>query len=146
MQDKPIMHFNGEYYHSIDANNRVIMPAKIKDALDGQSFTIYHKTNEKCLRLYITSEWDEMVGKIAYVDDGVDRTELQWHFSINSKKYDLDAQGRFVIPPKFIEAAGLKKEIVTIGIGPRAEIWDKEAFEEKLRAESEKIVDIVLPF
>ncbi|MBQ5591360.1 MAG: cell division/cell wall cluster transcriptional repressor MraZ [Clostridia bacterium] len=146
MEAEKKMHFNGDYYHSIDANNRVIMPAKIKDALNGQGFTIYHKPNEKCLRLYLTSEWNDMVLKIAYVDDGVDRTDLQWHFSINSKNCELDAQGRFVIPPKFIEAAGLKKEIVTIGIGPRAEIWDKEAFEEKLSAESDKIVDIVLPF
>ena len=145
MQEKRNMHFNGEYFHSIDSNNRVIMPAKIKDALNGQGFTIYHRPNEKCLRLYITSEWDDMVYKIAYADDGVDRTDLQWHFSVNSKKYDLDAQGRFVIPPKFIEAAGLKKEIVTIGIGPRAEIWDKQAYEEKLQ-EADKIVNVVLPF
>ena len=144
MQDKPIMHFNGEYYHSIDANNRVIMPAKIKDALNGQGFTIYHKTNEKCLRLYVTSEWDEMVGKIAYVDDGVDRTELQWHFSINSKKYDLDAQGRFVLPQKLVDAVGLKKEIVTIGIGPRAEIWDKETYESVVGVPDDDI-DVALP-
>ncbi|MBR0349937.1 MAG: hypothetical protein U0K91_08090 [Acutalibacteraceae bacterium] len=144
MQDAKNMHFNGEYFHSIDSNNRIIMPAKIKDSLYGQSFTIYHKPNEKCLRLYVTSEWDEMVYKIAYVDDGVDRTDLQRHFSINSKVYDLDAQGRFVLPAKFVEAANLKKEIVTIGIGPRAEIWDKEEYEQQLA--KDKVVDVVLPF
>lgn len=139
------MRFNGEYYHSIDTNNRVIMPAKIKDALYGQSFTIYHKPGETCLRLYVTSEWNEMVYKIAYVDDGVDRTDLQRHFSINSKRYELDAQGRFVIPAKFIEAAGLKKEIVTIGVGPRAEIWDKEAYEAQIN-KPDPIANIVLPY
>ena len=144
MQDAKNMHFNGEYFHSIDSNNRIIMPAKIKDSLYGQSFTIYHKPNEKCLRLYVTSEWDEMVYKIAYVDDGVDRTDLQRHFSINSKVYDLDAQGRSVLPAKFVEAANLKKEIVTIGIGPRAEIWDKEEYEQQLA--KDKVVDVVLPF
>ena len=90
MQAETKMHFNGEYCHSIDANNRVIMPAKIKDALYGESFTIYYKPGEECLRLYITSEWNEMISKIAYVDDGVDRTDLQRHFSMNSKRYDLD--------------------------------------------------------
>ena len=85
-----------------------------------------------------------MVYKIAYVDDGVDRTDLQRHFSINSKVYDLDAQGRFVLPAKFVEAANLKKEIVTIGIGPRAEIWDKEEYEKQLA--KDQVVDVVLPF
>ncbi len=145
MQMEREMRFNGEYPHTIDANNRVIMPAKIKDALYGQSFTIYYKPGEECLRLYVTSEWNEMVYKIAYVDDGVDRTELQRHFSINSKRYDLDAQGRFVIPPKFLEAAGLKKEIVTIGVGPRAEIWDKQVYEAKV-SKVDPVVNVVLPF
>lgn len=144
MQTMAPMHFNGEYFHSIDANNRVIMPAKIKDALYGESFTIYYKPGEECLRLYITSEWNEMISKIAYVDDGVDRTDLQRHFSMNSKRYELDAQGRFVIPPKFIEAAGLKKEIVTIGVGSRAEIWGKQAYEKKV-SETDKVVNVVLP-
>lgn len=145
MQTDVKMRFNGEYFHSVDTNNRVIMPAKIKDALYGESFTIYYKPGEECLRLYVTSEWNDMIAKIAYVDDGVDRTALQRHFSINSKRYDLDAQGRFVIPPKFIEAAGLKKEIVTIGVGSRAEIWDKQAYEAKANA-TDEIVNIVLPY
>ncbi len=145
MQELEKMRFNGDYYHSIDTNNRVIMPAKIKDALFGQGFTIYHKPGEKCLRLYLTSEWKEMTYKLAYVDDGVDHSKLQRHFSTNSKSYDLDAQGRFVLPPKFIEAAGLKKEIVTIGVGPRAEIWDKEEYLKEIALQDESL-EVVLPF
>ncbi len=145
MQELEKMRFNGDYYHSIDTNNRVIMPAKIKDALFGQGFTVYHKPGEKCLRLYLTSEWKEMTYKLAYVDDGVDHSKLQRHFSTNSKSYDLDAQGRFVLPPKFIEAAGLKKEIVTIGVGPRAEIWDKEEYLKEIALQDESL-DVVLPF
>lgn len=143
MENAVKMDFNGEYPHSIDKNNRIIMPSKIKDALYGESFVIYHKPKEKCLRLYAMSDWKKMVAGIAFADDGVDKTIIQRHFSINSKSYDLDAQGRFVLPAKFVEAAGLKKDIVTIGLGPRAEIWDKETYESV--SEEACDLDIVLP-
>ena len=144
MQGKPKMHFKGEFFHSIDSNNRIILPAKFKDALYGEGFVVYHKPKEQCLRLYVKSEWDDMVTEIAFVDDGVDRTKLQRHFSINSKEYELDAQGRFVLPQKLVDAVGLKKEIVTIGIGPRAEIWDKETYESVVGIPDDDI-DVALP-
>jgi MraZ protein len=144
MQGKPKMHFKGEYFHSIDSNNRVILPAKFKDSLYGEAFVIYHKPSEQCLRLYVKSEWDDMITEIAFVDDGVDRTKIQRHFSLNSKEYELDAQGRFVLPQKFVDAVGLKKEIVTLGIGPRAEIWDKETYEAVVSS-NDNDVDVPLP-
>ncbi len=139
------MRFNGDYYHSLDSHNRIIMPAKIKDGLYGQGFTVYHKPGEKCLRIYLTTEWNDMIFKLAYADDGVDHSKLQRHFSMNSKSYDLDAQGRFVLPQKFIDAVGLKKDIVTIGVGPRAEIWDKEEFERQSQDDYYDTLDIPLP-
>ncbi len=146
MQNSEQMRFNGDYYHSLDSHNRIIMPAKIKDALFGQGFTIYHRPGEKCLRIYLTSEWNDMIFKLAYGDDGVDRSKLQRHYSRNSKSYDLDAQGRFVLPQKFVDAVGLKKDIVTIGVGPRAEIWDKDEFDRQSEEDDDEFIDIPLPF
>lgn len=39
---------------------------------------------------------------------------------------EVDKQGRIVIPAKLREHAGLEKEIMIIGASSRAEIWDKE--------------------
>lgn len=144
MQKKPVMRFKGEFFHSIDSNNRIILPAKFKDALYGEGFVVYHKSHEPCLRIYVKSEWDEMVGEIAFADDGVDKTKLQRHFSANSREYELDSQGRFVLPQKLVNAAGLKKDIVTVGIGPRAEIWDRETYDE-LVSSADDDIDVVLP-
>ena len=44
---------------------------------------------------------------------------------------DLDKQGRTLIPSVLREFAHLDKEVVFIGMGKRAEIWDKARWDEK---------------
>ncbi len=146
MQGIEEMRFFGSYSHTIDTNHRIIMPAKIKEALYGNGFTIYYKPGENCLRLYATSVWKEMIFNLAYVDDGNDYSELQRQLAANSKNYDLDTQGRFVLPQEFVDAANLTKDIVTIGTGTRAEIWDKETYEKHRAAQNAALAGFSLPY
>ena len=44
---------------------------------------------------------------------------------------DRDKQGRTLIPSVLREFAHLDKEVVFVGMGKRAEIWDKKRWEEK---------------
>ena len=41
----------------------------------------------------------------------------------------MDKQGRFLIPAKLREAAGLTKDIVTVGVLSKLEIWSKDKWE-----------------
>ena len=51
---------------------------------------------------------------------------LQRYFFAGAADVEVDKQGRIVIPAKLREHAGLEKEIMIIGASSRAEIWDKE--------------------
>ena len=42
----------------------------------------------------------------------------------------MDNQGRIILPANLREYAGLKKDIVSIGVNNRIEIWNKEAWKE----------------
>ena len=59
-----------------------------------------------------------------------------------------DKQGRVLVPQMLRDYANLGSDIVVIGVGTRAEIWNKQAWEEYL-AEQEQgysdIADDVLP-
>ena len=55
---------------------------------------------------------------------------------------ELDPQGRILIPPKLREHAGLKKDVVLVGVGSRIEIWDSEKWEEEYsRIDMEQITE-----
>jgi MraZ protein len=106
------------------------MPPKIRDMIGGKDFILFRMPKENCIRIYRPEEWEENTNKL-FVDDGVDRTELQRRVFLNSENCELDAQSRFVMPTRFIEKAGIKRDIIVIGIGKRAEIWAKEKYVEK---------------
>ena len=61
---------------------------------------------------------------------------------------DPDKQGRVLVPQMLRDYANLGSDIVVIGVGTRAEIWNRQAWEEYL-ADKEQgysdIADDVLP-
>ena len=40
----------------------------------------------------------------------------------------MDAQGRILLPQKLRGYAGLKKDVMVLGVSNHAEIWDKDAW------------------
>ena len=50
--------FKSTYYHSLDAKNRVFIPAKFRDDL-GEEFVIF-KGSEKCLYVYTKEGFEKL--------------------------------------------------------------------------------------
>ena len=53
-----------------------------------------------------------------------------------------DRQGRVTIPASLREFAGLGRELIVIGVGSRAEIWDAKAWAERLPGQQENFASI----
>jgi division/cell wall cluster transcriptional repressor MraZ len=68
------------------------------------------------------------------------RSEGAWFFFSQAQSERIDRQGRLTIPQAFREYAGLSKEVVVAGVGPRVEIWDAAAWDAQ-RADSEATVE-----
>ncbi|MBQ4510752.1 MAG: division/cell wall cluster transcriptional repressor MraZ [Clostridia bacterium] len=120
----------GRYEHTIDAKNRVFIPAKYKDAL-GTNFKItYNKLLSPCILVYSEEEWQEMQKKIKGLPS------LQCQFFIreicsNTVDVQLDSQGRIVIPQYLKDKVGLEKNALFLGVGNHAEIWAPDVLEQK---------------
>ena len=119
MGEKVSFMLKGEYSHNIDAKGRLIIPAKFRDDL-GENFVIT-KGMENCLYVYPEDEWNDFEKKLNALPTTTD------------KKADgeLDKQGRTLIPSVLRTYAKLDKEVVFVGMGKRAEIWDKARWDEK---------------
>ncbi len=131
----------GEYYHNLDAKGRVSIPSKFRDDLGGNF--VLSKGLDNCLYAYSAKEWEGFQNELLE-RRGADAQRIRRFFFSSANECEIDAQGRVVIPPKFREYAGLKKELVIIGVSNRAEIWDKEKWEEYISDssfDSEEISD-----
>lgn len=118
----------GTYHHNIDSKGRMSFPTKLRDLLGGE-FYVTKSINQKCLTIYSKSEWEKLANKIAELPDSMGGLDIKrWLFS-GAGELVPDKQGRVLIPSDLREFAGLKKDVVVIGLDDKAEIWDKELWD-----------------
>ncbi len=131
----------GEFYHSIDAKGRLIFPAKLKEEL-GESFYVT-KGLDSCLFVYSPDAWKSFEDKIRALPISKSR-DLQRFFFSGACLCTCDGQGRILLPQNLREYAGLEKELCTIGVSERAEIWNAarwQAYNAAMEDDSEKIAE-----
>jgi len=114
----------GEYNHTLDPKNRIIVPAKFREDL-GDTF-IMSAGFDGCLYLTPKDTWDAFTQKLAALPFTAETRKLQRHFMRNSMECEPDKQGRILIPQNLKEFAGLEKEAVMIGSITKIELWSKE--------------------
>ncbi|MCI5898197.1 MAG: division/cell wall cluster transcriptional repressor MraZ [Anaerovoracaceae bacterium] len=119
--------FIGEYQNSIDAKGRIIVPAKFREEL-GYKF-ILTKGLDNCLFIYSMEEWKKFEDKLKSlpVSSKEARAFVRYFFS-SAVECEIDKQGRMTIPPILREHANITKDLVTIGVMSRVEIWSRESW------------------
>ena len=117
--------FIGEYGHAIDAKNRIILPSKFREGL-GES-CIMTKGLDGCLYVYPQSEWAILEEKLKSLPlTSKDARAFVRFFFSGANEMTFDKQGRTLIPQNLMQYAGIVKEVVSIGVSNRIEIWSKE--------------------
>ncbi|ABS40950.1 mraZ protein [Clostridium botulinum F str. 230613] len=121
--------FIGEYNHGLDTKNRIIIPAKFREEL-GKNFVLT-KGLDGCLYVYPKSQWEVLQKKLETLPltNKNARAFVRFFFS-GAHELELDKQGRTLIPQNLLEYGQIQKEIVSIGVSNRIEIWSKEKWEE----------------
>ena len=118
----------GEFEHSLDAKGRLIMPAKLREAI-GDKFVVT-KGLDGCLFAFSIEEWSNFEEKLKSLPlSNRNSREFTRFFLSGATECEIDKQGRFLIPNNLRTAASLEKEAVIIGVGTRLEIWDKETWQ-----------------
>lgn len=121
--------FIGEYQHALDSKNRIVVPAKLREGL-GSKFVIT-KGLDGCLYAYPLEEWRTLEEKLKTLPlTNKDARAFVRFFFSGACEIELDKQYRGVIPQNLKEYAGIEKDIVSIGVLSRVEIWSKEKWDE----------------
>ena len=125
--------FYGEYLHSIDRKGRIILPAKIRDAAKGHFIEKFYVTRglDKCLFMFSEEEWRTQENKFKAVSFTKQqaRTFNRLYFS-GAVEIVPDRQGRMLLPQYLKDFAGIKKDVMIVGVSNRIEIWAKDQWQE----------------
>ena len=111
--------------------HRVAVPAIFRKDL-GEKFIIA-RWYEDCLVLVAKETWNALLKRIIGTEQMIVTPVRNSEHFLYTSAFEVtpDDQGRIVIPEKLVLFANLGEEICFLGIGDRAEIWDKNIWDLK---------------
>ena len=126
--DAELPRFAGSEQHALDDKGRLIVPARFRERL-GATFVLTIAHPDPCLALYPSATWIEFCGRLEAVPrkDERYRRFVRYLFS-HTEEVACDSQGRVVIPALLRTYAGIERQVVSIGLLTRVEIWAKDRY------------------
>ena len=138
------MSFRGHYEHSLDAKNRLSIPARFRAAFsDG---VVLAKDPETCVAVWTPNSHEAIIDRaLANLNPmGAEYRKLSRFYQGNSFVVELDASGRVTLPTTLLGHASIDKEVVVVGVGDHLEVWGKERWhreQESLDAEIGEVTE-----
>ncbi|MGI9256857.1 MAG: division/cell wall cluster transcriptional repressor MraZ [Salinispira sp.] len=115
----------GEYRNSLDEKGRLLIPARLRSAISGNSLVVTRGV-DRCLWLFPPEEWKSVVSGIIEAGNPFQEKVriINRRIIAPAQEIELDKSGRFNIPATLAGWAGLQKECMVLGISRYLEIWD----------------------
>ncbi len=98
----------------------------------GEELLVMRKdVHQPCLVLYPESVWNEQMDEARQRLNRWDAREqlLFRQFVMNVEFISLDGNGRFLIPKRYLQMAGIEQSVHFIGMGDCIEIWASQHLE-----------------
>ena len=127
------MLFTGEYEHTIDAKQRLAIPAEIRSRLNpelhGEDFYIVPGANG-ALWLWPERTFERMASAMEHsLLPGEEMMEFEELMFPQSKRLEVDKAGRIRIPDQMLEEFGLGQTITILGMKDHLELRDPKQWQ-----------------
>ena len=121
------MYFVGRHEYQVDDRKRVPIPPLYRSAFEPGGYLSF--ANAPCIQLH-TQESFAATARIieAIPAETPDGDEARRAFFPNVEPAQKDGQGRITLAPKFLDHAGITRDVVVVGVGDKLEIWDRAKF------------------
>jgi MraZ protein len=131
-----VINIIGTYECKVDAKGRLMLPTALKKQLAPElesGFVLKRSMFEKCIEIYPMTEWNDKMSKVNRLNRFVRKNvEFIRLFTAGVKIVELDVTGRLLIPKDLMGFGSIDNDIVLASAGTYVEIWDKDAYENKL--------------
>lgn len=127
------MVFTGTYELTIDAKNRLSIPASVRSAMDpekdGTRFYLVPGSSRTTLSLYADQYFERYAEQYhAGLDPNEDRERFEQVFYAMASMLDVDKQGRVVLPQWVLDRVGIGKQVTVTGSRDHLVIWNREEY------------------
>jgi len=125
--------FYGEYTHSIDKKGRLILPSRVREVAKAHYVEKFFITRglDTCLFMFTEEEWRSVEQKFKSMSFArQDARRFNRFYFSGAVEAAPDKQGRILLPSYLKDFAGIKRDVMILGVSNRIEIWDKTRWQE----------------
>ena len=122
--------FTGQYDRTIDAKNRIQLPAQLRAVIDpdrdGNGLYVTLGESRGSLALYSPRGFEELAARIeTEFMPGPESRRFELQFYGLASHVDIDKQGRFVLPERLVKKARLGADVFLVGRKNRIDLWNR---------------------
>ena len=133
--------FYGTHEHTIDEKNRLTLPAKFRDGLDGGVVLV--RGIDGTVDVYPRSSWEASAERISALDSLTrEAREMKRFVFAGATVTDLDKQGRVLVPTDLARHASLGRDVAVVGVDDHIEIWDRPQWASHVSAIEGSVGDV----
>jgi MraZ protein len=127
------MLLTGTYPRTLDDKNRLVFPKRVREQLSEPERLLLTPGPDQSLWIYSEDSLERLAEKLDQTPatDAEARVFRRLYFA-QTEAVDVDRSGRLLIPERLIEFAGLKHEVVLIGVRDHLELWDARRWQQYL--------------
>ena len=136
------MAFRGHFEHSLDAKNRLSIPARFRTSF--ASGTVLAKDPEPCVAVWTPETHEAIIERAlgGLNPMGSEYRKLSRFYQGNSFEMELDSSGRVTLPPPLLAHASIEKEVAVVGVGDHLEVWGRQRWEREQEALDAEIGEV----
>lgn len=142
------MAFTGQYEHTIDAKQRLAIPAEIRSRLDperhGSAFYMVPGPNG-AIWLWPERQFEQLSNAMERtLIPGVEIMDYEEWFYSQTERVEPDKAGRIRVPERLAALAGIDRSVVILGIRDHLELRSPEDWERRRAEKLEKMGEIMV--
>ncbi len=126
------MAFRGHFDQTLDAKNRLNVPAKLRPAFS-DGLVLMKSHDSPCIAIFTPEGFESFSDKFLPRLNPMSREyqKLTRFLAGSSFDMELDSGGRVTLNGVLLAHAGIEKDVVLIGAHDRLELWARERWDEQ---------------
>ncbi len=127
------MLLTGTHPRTLDDKKRLALPKRVREQLREPETLFVTPGPDQSLWLYSQDSLEQLAEKLdrSPATDAEARVFRRLYFA-QTEAVDVDGSGRILVPERLVQFAGLKHEVVLLGVRDHLELWDAERWQRYL--------------
>jgi MraZ protein len=127
------MLLTGTHPRTLDDKKRLALPKRVREQLNEPQTLYVTPGPDACLWVFTQEGLEGLAARLdqAPAADAEARVFRRLYFA-QTEAVDVDRSGRVLIPERLVQFAGLKHDVVLLGVRDHLELWDGERWQNYL--------------